>query len=160
MFCTIEDISIVVVQRVFPVGTGPLSTFSLRGSFSLINTPLKTTGIDGVNSRTQAGFPAPKKRPGPVQQEKNLMFFFGATCWSRYLWWNRGLLYEFQVFLKKPFWKLSKKTEAEKTWIFQEDSWNWKNHPRWWFQICFIFIPIWGNDPIWLIFFKWVETTN
>jgi len=19
---------------------------------------------------------------------------------------------------------------------------------RWWFQICFIFIPIWGNDPI------------
>ena len=31
---------------------------------------------------------------------------------------------------------------------------------RWWFQIFFIFIPIWGNDPIWLIFFKWVETTN
>ena len=31
---------------------------------------------------------------------------------------------------------------------------------RWWFQICFMFIPIWGNDPIWLIFFKWVETTN
>ena len=30
----------------------------------------------------------------------------------------------------------------------------------WWFQICFIFIPTWGNDPIWLIFFKWVETTN
>ena len=31
---------------------------------------------------------------------------------------------------------------------------------RWWFQIFFIFIPTWGNDPIWLIFFKWVETTN
>ena len=30
----------------------------------------------------------------------------------------------------------------------------------WWFQICFIFTPIWGNDPIWLIFFKWLETTN
>ena len=30
----------------------------------------------------------------------------------------------------------------------------------WWFQRLFIFIPIWGNDPIWLIFFKWVETTN
>ena len=27
---------------------------------------------------------------------------------------------------------------------------------RWWFQI----IPTWGNDPIWLILFKWVETTN
>ena len=31
---------------------------------------------------------------------------------------------------------------------------------RWWFQIFFIFNPTWGNDPIWLIFFKWVETTN
>ena len=31
---------------------------------------------------------------------------------------------------------------------------------RWWFQIFFIFIPTWGNDPIWLIFFRWVETTN
>ena len=33
-------------------------------------------------------------------------------------------------------------------------------HPRWWFQILFFFIPTWGNDPIWLIFFKWVEATN
>ena len=31
---------------------------------------------------------------------------------------------------------------------------------RWWFQICFIFTPTWGNDQNWLIFFKWVETTN
>ena len=31
---------------------------------------------------------------------------------------------------------------------------------RWWFQIFFICIPTWGNDPIWLIFFRWVETTN
>ena len=31
---------------------------------------------------------------------------------------------------------------------------------RWWFQTFFIFIPTWGDDPIWLIFFKWVETTN
>ena len=31
---------------------------------------------------------------------------------------------------------------------------------RWWFQI-FLFSPhTWGNDPSWLIFFKWVETTN
>ena len=29
----------------------------------------------------------------------------------------------------------------------------------WWFQISFIFIPC-GNDPIWLICFRWVETTN
>ena len=31
---------------------------------------------------------------------------------------------------------------------------------RWWFQTLFIFTPPWGNDPIWLICFKWVETTN
>ena len=31
---------------------------------------------------------------------------------------------------------------------------------RWWFQIFSIFTPTWGNDPIWLIFFNWVETTN
>ncbi len=31
---------------------------------------------------------------------------------------------------------------------------------RWWFQIFFIFTPTWGRFPIWLIFFKWVETTN
>ena len=31
---------------------------------------------------------------------------------------------------------------------------------RWWFQMCFIFNPIWGRFPFWLIFFRWVETTN
>ena len=30
----------------------------------------------------------------------------------------------------------------------------------WWFQIFFIFTPTWGRFPIWLVFFKWVETTN
>ena len=33
-------------------------------------------------------------------------------------------------------------------------------YTRWWFQILFIFTPIWGRFPCWLIFFKWVETTN
>ena len=44
---------------------------------------------------------------------------------------------------------------------------SWKNRklchhflPRWWVQIFFIFTPIWGRFPIWLIFFKGVETTN
>ena len=30
----------------------------------------------------------------------------------------------------------------------------------WWFQIFFIFIPTWGNDPMWLIFFGWVGSTT
>ena len=36
---------------------------------------------------------------------------------------------------------------------FQGDS-------RCWFQRLLIFIPTWGNDPISLIFFKWVETAE
>ena len=36
----------------------------------------------------------------------------------------------------------------------------WKCLSSWWFQTFFIFTPIRGNDPIWQIFFKWVETTN
>ena len=35
-----------------------------------------------------------------------------------------------------------------------------KTSSTWWFQIFFIFTPIWGRFPFWLIFFKWVETTN
>ena len=31
---------------------------------------------------------------------------------------------------------------------------------RWWFQIFVIFTPTWGRFRYWLIFFKWVETTN
>ena len=32
---------------------------------------------------------------------------------------------------------------------------EWKQHlSGWWFQIFFIFTPTWGNDPIWLIFFR------
>ena len=33
-------------------------------------------------------------------------------------------------------------------------------YPGWWFQLFFIFTPIWGRFTIWLIFFRWVETTN
>ena len=34
------------------------------------------------------------------------------------------------------------------------------DHTRWWFRIFFISIYTWGRCPIWLIFFKWVETTK
>ena len=47
-------------------------------------------------------------------------------------------------------------------WGISRGGGHLEDHPssRWWFQIFFIFIPTWGNDPFWLIFFKWVETTN
>ena len=48
-----------------------------------------------------------------------------------------------------------KKKRGGKTWVDGK-----RIIPRWWFQIFFIFTPTWGNDPIWLVFFKWVETTN
>ena len=35
-----------------------------------------------------------------------------------------------------------------------------KTQARWWFQIFCIFTPTWGRCPFWLIFFRWVETTN
>ena len=31
---------------------------------------------------------------------------------------------------------------------------------RRWFQICFMFTPIWGRFQFWLIFFKWVGSTT
>ena len=37
---------------------------------------------------------------------------------------------------------------------------SWITRSGWWFQTFFLFIPTWGNEPIWLIFLKWVETTN
>ena len=36
-------------------------------------------------------------------------------------------------------------------------AWRWW---IWWFQTFFFFTPIWGRFPFWLIFFRWVETTN
>ena len=41
---------------------------------------------------------------------------------------------------------------------YESPTYKW--FARWWFPIFFIFTPIWGNDPILLIFFNWVETTN
>ena len=35
-----------------------------------------------------------------------------------------------------------------------------KHQTRRWFQTFFVFTPIWGRFPFWLIFFRWVETTN
>ena len=53
---------------------------------------------------------------------------------------------------------------------YGRNSWMKQQHTRkyfcrytWsgrWFEICCMFIPILGNDPIWLIIFRSVETTN
>ena len=45
-------------------------------------------------------------------------------------------------------------------WFHKKKQHSLHTFSGWWFQIFFIFTPTWGNDPIWLIFFKGVETTN
>ena len=37
---------------------------------------------------------------------------------------------------------------------------NSKPFAGWWFQRFWIFTPVWGRFPFWLIFFRWVETTK
>ena len=44
--------------------------------------------------------------------------------------------------------------------VWRSKVYSWQNKTRQWFQIFFIFTPIWGRFPFWLIFFRWVETTN
>ena len=61
-----------------------------------------------------------------------------AVAWN--CWWNKPLL---------KHWTPSVNINFEVLYL-----------TGWWFQIFFIFTPSWGNDPIWLIFFRWVETTN
>ena len=57
--------------------------------------------------------------------------------------------------------------ESSHYWVFVPWFWiccfNHIQNAAWWFQIFFIFTPIWpiwGRFPFWLIFFKGVETTN
>ena len=43
--------------------------------------------------------------------------------------------------------------------LMNSEEWH-QTKPRWWFQIFFMFTPTWRRFPFWLIFLKWVETTN
>ena len=64
--------------------------------------------------------------------------------------WSFGKIYFFQT-----YWFLVE------VWRIGAIFWfKYQYCSNWWFQIFFIFTPTFGNDPIWLIFFIWVETTN
>ena len=70
--------------------------------------------------------------------------FFGCSCgWLGVRW---------EIFLREL-----QVTDIHNLLSYRLQS---NNVPRWWFQIFVIFIPTWGNDPIWRIFFRWVETTR
>ena len=47
----------------------------------------------------------------------------------------------------------SKKTHQ----VWDDFQWPDATKTRWWFEICFIFTPTWGNDPIRLMFLRWVQ---
>ena len=55
---------------------------------------------------------------------------------------------------------LLKQKQKQKTQNQPPTPKKWLYVTRWWFQIFFIFTPITGRFPFWLIFFRWVETTN
>ena len=54
---------------------------------------------------------------------------------------------------KKTTHELEKKKRHTEKCVFA-------NFSGWWFQTFFIFTPIWGRFPIWLIFFRWVGSTT
>ncbi len=87
--------------------------------------------------------------------------------------------------MKKPIWNTTLSPVQDGAFVMdvawlQRDSFHtlemsvqdtdflWKSHQIFKFRRCFlgggfiffIFTPTWGNDPIRLIFFKWVESTN
>ena len=99
--------------------------------------------------------------------------FFERTFWKSWKWlgmtkqlvsMNEDELYNVT---HEPEWSwIWTRHHKYLTWFFLMLLWFTPKKSQvlhrsgWWFQIFFIFNPTWGNNPIWLIFFKWVETTN
>ena len=84
-----------------------------------------------------------------------------ATCvgraWKQCLW-DHGFTWWFTVvFITKKHWGNHSTLQFSHKYCCKYST---RSHSRWCFQIFFIFIPTWGDDPLWLIFFRWVETTN
>ena len=88
---------------------------------------------------------------------KKCVFFIDRSTtklWGGIDFW-RGWSLVFQYFLGpgQPF-----TLQAEKSPIFHRCGYPPKfqtdTKTRWWFQIFFMFIPTWGNDRIWPIFFS------
>ena len=112
---------------------------------------------------------------------KRCLFFWGFDFTKADIYIYIIYIYIFNIFtqfseVSEEFPKLKSSVETACVCVFcwvifftESDSIPWdENHHSnkpafsgWRFQIFFIFIPIWGNDPIWLIFFRWVcSTTN
>ena len=102
-----------------------------------------------------------KNSPLPGKQAHLLLK--AATCWG-----SRS------IFPPSPgcrpevgHWRVAFLALPRRWWRWYSWLWNlgennrWAmTKSRWWFQTFVIFTLTWGNDPIWQISFKWVETTN
>ena len=67
--------------------------------------------------------------------------------------------------LNHPFWVHFQWRNPRVSMTIPPFCWSWIKWldsviTGWWFQRFFIFTPVWGRFPIWLILFRWVETTN
>ena len=83
--------------------------------------------------------------------------------------WNRNMEYLKMYFLWK--WYIFKGVYQKKARVFNGVTlsrasfvlWRVTFYVQWlagyWFQRFFTFTSTWENDPIWLLFFKWVEST-
>ena len=79
----------------------------------------------------------------PYWREQTLMHILGATHFQNALFGTTA-----QIILVTP----------RMTWTNPN---HWKGRLGGGFKyFFFIFIPVWGRFPFWLIFFRWVETTN
>ena len=108
-------------------------------------------------------YPPPKLTVRPwksmVERSNSLLGFglFSGANWLLVLWEGNSNskpdlslvgVNQYSTYESRP----PKRCDRHDRW-FQILSW-------WWFQIFFIFTPIWERFPIWPIFFKWVGSTT
>ena len=81
-----------------------------------------------------------------------IYFFFFSWGVGRGRWWEGAAMFLFP----NPIWFVVFGAFGNLGYVMSMCS----IETGWWFQTFFIFTPIWGRLPFWLIFFKGVETTN
>ena len=101
-------------------------------------------------------------RPAPIHDDVWLFLPAGHSIHSDELFINRSFVASYYPHDVNPrCWKSHCSISIQRG--FCDCYWEvmiptfWS---RWCFQIFFIFTPIWGSFPFWLIFFNWAETTK
>ena len=95
--------------------------------------------------------------------EIGTFFPHASSLWSWHPKNRSSIEGHFEV--SRRFWSLvhavgTTKVQADKNYVLRNETCKGEENTRWRCQIFFIFTPTWGNDPIWLIFFKGVESNH